>query len=505
MNSKQKEIIKNTPENKNEPEKIESLSIKEQMLGVKSTKPLPKDFYEKILECEMSLKEKFDMGILGTLIQYYSLAVEHFGSLGDEKKCAEYNEDLNLLFKQIEVKKYMDEGNNIESNAKKEEVKQEMHVAEQKITKSAVKSILKNKEKKQTKSGKSVVLKEIFNQTMNFKKKLEEKKKKYKLKLNLENINTSIIPKTQKSKKKLPSILKNKTEKNMNGTKKVSRSTKNIKSKNAFEEMFYDLEFPKTVNSFRLPKYKNIFDLFEKKKAENKIIINMNDISNEESNKNLLDLKNRIVINENSLINKDEINDNTNDEEDELILSLESNPYDDNSSDIKLNLPSKSTKTLPCLYKTDKIKDISTKITKKSNFQIIIKQNLSEYIEGYLDYFMENIADKIVNEYEKSSYDVSKELINEELNYFNQERQMEFLNDDDDTYKNQITDIIDGLKIEAEDKKNEILSKYDKKLNNINDKYYLNNNHIFGCHEIEMLKEQLKLDITKEINNCIFK
>ena len=338
MNSKQKEIIKNTPENKNEPEKIESLSIKEQMLGVKSTKPLPKDFYEKILECEMSLKEKFDMGILGTLIQYYSLAVEHFGSLGDDKKCAEYNENLNLLFKQIEVKKYMDEGNNIESNAKKDEVKQEMHVAEQKITKSAVKSILKNKEKKQTKSGKSVVLKEIFNQTMNFKKKLEEKKKKYKLKLNLENINTSIIPKAQKSKKKLPSILRNKTEKNMIVTKKVSRSTKNKKSKNAFEEMFYDLEFPKAQNSFRFPKYKNIFDLFEKKKNENKSILNMNDISNEESNKNLLDLKNKIVINDNSLINKDEINDNTNDDDDELILSLESNPYDDNSSDIKLNL-----------------------------------------------------------------------------------------------------------------------------------------------------------------------
>lgn len=498
MNSKQKEIIKNTPKNKNEPEKIESLSIKEQMLGVKSTKPLPKDFYEKILECEMSLKEKFDMEILGTLIKYYSLAVEHFGSLGDDKKCAEYNENLNLLFKQIEVKKYMDEGNNIESNAKKEEVKQEMIVAEKKITKSAVKSILKNKEKKQTKSGKSVVLKEIFNQTMNFKKKLEEKKKKYKLKLNLENINTSIIPKAQKSKKKLPAILRNKTEKNMIGTKKVSRSTKNKKSKNAFEEMFYDLEFPKNLNSFRLPKYKNIFDLFEKKKTDNKSIINMNDISNEESNKNLLDLNNKIVIN-------DEINDNTNDDDDELILSLESNPYDESSSDIKLNLPSKSTKTLPYLYKSDKIKDISTKITKKSNFQIIIKQNLSEYIEGYLDYFMDNIADKIVNEYEKNSEALSNELINEELNYFNQERQMEFLNDDDDTYKNQITDILDGLRTEAEDKKNEIMNKYDKKLKGINEKYSLNNNHLFGSHEIEMLKEQLKLDITKEINNCIFK
>ena len=55
------------------------------MMGVKSSKPLPKDFYEKVLECEMSLKEKFDMEILGTLIQYYSLAVEHFASIGNQK------------------------------------------------------------------------------------------------------------------------------------------------------------------------------------------------------------------------------------------------------------------------------------------------------------------------------------------------------------------------------------------------------------------------------------
>ena len=46
-----------------------------------------KVFYEKELEYEMSLKEKFDMEILGTLIQYYSLAVEHFASIGNQKKC----------------------------------------------------------------------------------------------------------------------------------------------------------------------------------------------------------------------------------------------------------------------------------------------------------------------------------------------------------------------------------------------------------------------------------
>ena len=87
---------------------------------------------EKVLECELSLKEKFDMKVLGTLIQYYSLAVEHFGSIGDDKKCQEYNENLNLLFKQMEVKKYMEEGKNIEHNVKKEELKKEMKSAEKK-------------------------------------------------------------------------------------------------------------------------------------------------------------------------------------------------------------------------------------------------------------------------------------------------------------------------------------------------------------------------------------
>ena len=501
--SKRNNIMNNSSiNNKNNIGKIENLSIKEQMMGVKSTKPLPKDFYEKILECEMSLKEKFDMGILGTLIQYYSLAVEHFGSIGDVQKCAEYNENLNLLFKQMEVKKYMNEGTNIESNAKKDEVKQEMHKAENKITNKTVKSILKDKEKKQTKSGKSVVLKEIFNQTMNFKKKLEEKKKKFKLKVNLVNNNSSFIQKSQRSSKRIPSVLKKINEENITRHYYISKSTKNKKSKNVFEEMFYDLEFSKPLKSSRYPKYTHIFDLFNSKKDDSKSIINSNDFSNDESNQNLIDLKNRININENNLRNK--TNENTNEEDDELILSLESNIED--SSDMNLNIPSKSCKTLPYAFKSDKLKDINTKITKKRNFQIKIKENISEYCQGYLDFFMDNISDEIANKYEKISYNVSNELINEELNYLNQEKQMTFLIDDDDeTYKNQITDVIKGLKDEAENKKIEIFNKYEKQLKAINDKYALNTNNIFGCHEIEMLKEKLKLDLTTEINSYVLK
>ena len=139
--------------------KYESLSIKEQMQGIKSSQALPEDFYEKILECELSLKEKFDMQILSTLIQYYSLAVEHFGSIGDAKKCEEYNENLNLLFKQMEVRKYMKEGKDIELNAKKEKLKNEMKKAENLIDSNVAKKIIKGKERTSIKSGKSIIVK----------------------------------------------------------------------------------------------------------------------------------------------------------------------------------------------------------------------------------------------------------------------------------------------------------------------------------------------------------
>ena len=117
---------------------------------------------------------------------------------------------------------------------------------------------------------------------------------------------------------------------------------------------------------------------------------------------------------------------------------------------------------------------------------------------------MDNIANKIIKDYEKNSNKISNELNNEGVNYFNQERQMTFLiEDDDETYKNQSKDIVKGLREEAENKKKEIINKYDAKTKEINDKYYLNSNNIFGCHEIDMLKENLKLDITKEINSSV--
>ena len=448
--------------------KYESLTVKEQMMGIKSSKSLPEDFYEKVLECELSLKEKFDMQILGTLIQYYSLAVEHFGSIGDEKKCAEYNESLNLLFKQMEIRKYMKEGKNIEINAKKEEINKEMKIAENKIDTESVKKIIKEKENKQIKAKNSIILKEIFNQAMSFKQKLENKKKKYKLKLsNLENNNSSMISKDKKSINKLP-ILKNINDDNPINKKRISKSEKYRKNKKLFEESTYDNTFH---NSFKSEKKLIIKDI---SKIKSKSLLNSNDISYEK-------IKNEFI------------------EADDL-SSIDLNICDD-SSDMKINLISQSSKTLPALNKTDDI----TKITEKKNFQKKIKAIISQYMNEYYLFYMKNTIEKIVKDYEKYSYNISEELINEEVNFYNQERQMEYLRDEDESYKDQIEGTLENIKSEKEKKLNDIYEKYNENIKIINDKYLSDSNNNLNSNKIEILKEKLKLELTKEINNSVLK
>ena len=436
--------------------KYESLSIKEQMQGIKSSQALPEDFYEKILECELSLKEKFDMQILSTLIQYYSLAVEHFGSIGDAKKCEEYNENLNLLFKQMEVRKYMKEGKDIELNAKKEKLKNEMKKAENLIDSNVAKKIIKGKERTSIKSGKSIIVKEIFSQALNFKQKLENKKKKYKLKLNFENLNTSMISKTQKSNTNIPSI------------HKKSKSTKNKRNKNSFSETTID---DTLNNSFKSEKNKKPNLL----KIKSKSFLNSNDFSSD-----------KII--------------GSKEETDDFLSSIEINLCDE-SNDIKLNLTSRSSKILPSLDKNDDI----TKLTGKKTFQKKIKSIISDYMQEYYNLYMKNNLNKIIKEYEKYSNDLSEELINEEINYYNQERQMEYLKDEDDSYRDQIEGAIKNIKIERENKINDIYEKYNKNIEILNNKYLQNPNNNFSANDIEIMKEKMKLELIKEINNCVLK
>ena len=450
----------NNQSNGEKKSKYESLSIKEQMQGIKSSIALPDDFYEKVLEYELSLKEKFNMQILSTLIQYYSLAVEHFGSIGDAKKCEEYNENLNLLFKQMEVRKYMKEGKNIELNAKKEKIKNEMKKAENLVDTGVAKKMLKGKESKLIRSGKSIILKDIFNQALNFKQKLENKKKKYKLKLNLENINSSMISKNQKSNTNIPILYKH----------KKSKSTKNKKNKNILEDTTID----ETLNnSFKSEKNKKV---------------------------NLTKIKSRSCLNYNSNdFSSDKIMESK-EETDDFLSSIELNLCDE-SNDLKLNFSSRSSKVLPLINKNYDI----TKITEKKVFQKKIKSIISDYIQEYYNLYMKNNINKIIKEYEKYSNSLSEELIYEEINYYNQEKQMEYLRDEDESYRDQIEGAIENIKTEKEKKINDIYEKYHKNIGTINNKYLQNQNNNFSSNDIEIMKEKMKLELIKEINSSVLK
>ena len=452
--------------------KYESLSIKEQMLGIKSSKSLPSDFYEKVLEYELSLKEKFDMKVLGTLIQYYSLAVEHFGSIGDDKKCQEYNENLNLLFKQMEVKKYMEEGKNIEHNVKKEELKKEMKSAEKKVNTNIVKNILKDKQL--IRSGKSIVLKEIFNQAKNFKEKLQQKRKRFKSKLNLDNTDSSIISKKQRSNNNL---IKLREDNNPINRLRISKSVKSKRTKIILDE---STTYNTLHNSFKseLQTKSNYFSN-NNNKIGNKSILNSNDFSIEKIRNELME---------------------SNDDTDDLVSGLELN-FCDESIDSNKNLYSQSNKLLPIINRNGDI----TKLTEKKNFQKKIKTIITEYCQKYFEYYMNNTIDKIIKDYEIQSFHFSNELIDEEIEYYNQEKQLEFLRDDSDNYNDQIIKLLSNIKIEKEKKINELNQNYENNITKINNKYILNSNYNYSPQEIEIMKEKLKLDLTKEINDNILK
>ena len=103
---------------------------------------LPKDFFETVLDCEVKLKEKFDMKVLQKLIDYYSLAVGYYESINDPKFMI-YNQSLNLLFSQPEVKQYLS-GGNLKLKLKKENLQKIINDCDKKITTEKVQNFIKD-------------------------------------------------------------------------------------------------------------------------------------------------------------------------------------------------------------------------------------------------------------------------------------------------------------------------------------------------------------------------
>lgn len=136
---------------------------------------LPKDFFETVLECEVKLKEKFDMKVLQKLIDYYSTAVGYYESINDPKFMI-YNQSLTLLFSQPEVKKYIS-GGNIKLKLKKENLQKIINECDKKVTTEKVKNFIRRKKSVDSKKQiNNLINKDMDSQTSDFKRLAEKRR-----------------------------------------------------------------------------------------------------------------------------------------------------------------------------------------------------------------------------------------------------------------------------------------------------------------------------------------
>ena len=123
------------------------VSLREKYFGKKvNQKGLPPNFFEKILDCELRLKSKFNEKTLQELVTYYVMAIEYYENIGDQRY-TQYQKSMNLLFSESQVKNYLCGGGKRLEERKKE-----------------INNIINN---------------ELNTQKSNFQKRKEAKKKKY--------------------------------------------------------------------------------------------------------------------------------------------------------------------------------------------------------------------------------------------------------------------------------------------------------------------------------------
>ena len=429
---------------------------------------LPKDFFETVLDCEVKLKEKFDMKVLQKLIDYYSLAVGYYESINDPKFMI-YNQSLTLLFSQPEVKKYLS-GGNIKLKLKKENIQKIINECDKKVTTEKVKNFIRRKKTVDSKKQiNNLINKDMDTQTSDFKKRLAEKKKRYYL-------STSDLGATENFGKSLKNL-------GFNNLNNHNKSNQNL-------ELAFDKEFD--LSEKDVPNLNN-------NGSGNNININKsngNEIKDNSSknvptvgdgiSNNILDELKKEDMN-NEMKTGDDINNNLNDSfENKLDFNLETNNI--------------SNKNLP-------INKNNIKFTNKTKFMEKMKLNFDIYSNDYYDNFIKKVADQIIKDYNTHFDELTQTVMDSAVNYINQEKEMEFLlsSDSDEAYKKEIGTIIQQLKEEEIATKEKLVSDDREKIEKLNEKYYGTLNMIQSGHELEMLKERFKLDTTKSLNNLVFK
>ena len=421
-------------------------------LGVEKGKVpgLPKDFFETVLDCEVKLKEKFDMKVLQKLIEYYSTAVGYYESINDPKYII-YNQSLSLLFAQPEVKKYIS-GGNIKLKLKKENIQKILQECDKKVTTDKVQNFIRRKTTVDSKKTiNNLINKDMDTQSSDFKKRLAEKKRRYKL-------STS-----------------------MGGRDDVGKAFKNMglningedTSNNKSIDIAPDKEF--AFSEKHLPNLNSAENPDKGSSTNNIQVVSGN------SNNILDELKKEDLKNENGENKNDENNLN-------------------DSFENKLDLETKSNQK-----KT--INKGSIKFTNKTMFLEKMKLHFDIYSNDYYDNFIKKISDQIIKDYTSNYNELTQTLMDSAVNYINQEKEMEFLlnSDSDEAYKKEIGTIVQQLKDEENITKDKLIGENKAKIEKLNDKYMGTLNLIQSGHELEMIKERFKLDTTKSLNTLVFK
>ena len=224
---------------------------------------LPSDFFEKVLEAEMKLKTEFSMETLQELMDYYSLAIEYYSSIGD-KKYERYNQSLQMLLSQPDVLKHI---NMQTANGKRMVIKQER----KQIVLDAMKNIDKNSgfdirnylegnnDNKENEISEKIKNDILSKQQNNFKKKLEEKKKKNK---NFENknVNENKINENNNNSNDENKIIEKKEENNNNNSNNNNIDNNLNNKHNLILNNNNKIDLAKILNQ----NLNNFFDDFEK-------------------------------------------------------------------------------------------------------------------------------------------------------------------------------------------------------------------------------------------------
>ena len=306
--------------------------------GKTKIKPLPPDFFEQVLICEIQLKRSFSMQLLQKLINYYSQAIEYYESISDPK-FARYSKSLQLLLMQPEVMKHINltttKGKiKVQKQERKKEIIDELHkvdkIYETKNNQDAKTLITKTNAAEKKEDLNKAINHVLDEQTNNFKKKLEAKKKKKLLNLNDESGNND--KNNNKEEQNINNFKENKNKKKgLNKSFDAIGKDESIFSNDAQIEPISMLNLGETnisltdgINS-NLEFFFNDFDNLFNEKITKNFIERLTEITKEKINekiKNALDYAARIKDNEFKLTFDETLNQNNKDEIGKKILEL---------------------------------------------------------------------------------------------------------------------------------------------------------------------------------------